>query len=194
MPVTLIAAVASIIFLARLVPQPLRLARTGVPDGVSPLSAINGVTACLAWIAYGLMVGVVPVWTVSVIALIPSLWTAWLLRHEVDASALTAAGAWVAVLLLAAHTGTFGAVLGLCVIVTQGPQVARAVREHDLSGISATTWRIAVFDALAYGIYGLAIHDQALLGYAVVLTVCAAIVLTRIWQTSSPAGEPTYAT
>ena len=102
MPVTVIAAIASIIFLARLVPQPLRIARTGVPDGVSPLSAMNGVTACIAWIAYGLMVGVVPVWSVSVIALIPSVWTAWLLRHEVDASAATAAGAWIAILFLAA--------------------------------------------------------------------------------------------
>ena len=194
MPVPLIAAVASAIFLARLIPQPLRLAKTGVPDGVSPLSALNGVTACVAWIAYGLMIGVVPVWSVSVLALVPSVWTAWLLRREIDAAAAAAAGAWVGVLALAAATGTFGAVLGLCVIVTQGPQVARAVREHDLSGISTTTWRIAVFDALAYGAYGLAIDDTALLGYAVVLTACAAIVLTRIWQTGDAETEPAYAT
>ena len=96
--------------------------------------------------------------------------------------------------LLAARTGTFGAALGLCVIVTQGPQVLRALRDDDLDGISALTWRIAIADALAYGLYGLAIGDRALLGYCVVLTTCAVIVLTRLWQTATPVAEPAYAT
>lgn len=192
MPISLIALTASAIFLARLVPQPVRLARTGVPDGVSALSALNGVTACCAWIAYGLMIGVVPVWLVSLLALIPSVWTAWLLRREMTWSVLGLAGVWVATLFLAAALGVFGAILGICVIVTQGPQVVRAIREHDLSGISATTWRIAIFDGLAYGLYGIALGDPALLGYCVVLVTCSAIVLVRLWQTS-PEPVPVYA-
>jgi uncharacterized protein with PQ loop repeat len=163
-----------------------------VPDGVSALSAINGVTACCAWIAYGLMIGVVPVWFVSVLALIPSVWTAWLLRREMTWSVLGLAGAWVATLFLAAALGVFGAILGVCVVVTQGPQVVRALREHDLSGISSTTWRIAIFDGLAYGLYGIALGDAALLGYCVVLVTCAGIVLFRLWQTS-PDPVPAYA-
>lgn len=184
MLISLIALTASAVFLARLVPQPVRLARTGVPDGVSALSALNGVTACAAWVAYGLMIGVVPVWLVSVLALVPSVWTAWLLRREMTAGVVGLAAAWVLTLVLAAVMGVFGAALGVCVIVTQGPQVLQAVREHDLSGISATTWRIAVLDGLAYGIYGLALGDPALVGYCVVLCTCAAIVLFRLWQTA----------
>ena len=48
---------ASGVFLVRLLPQPVRLARTGVASGVSPLAALNSMLTMVAWVAYGLIVG-----------------------------------------------------------------------------------------------------------------------------------------
>ena len=80
----------------------------------------------------------------------------------------------------------FAAVLAAGVLVTQGPQVVKSVRESDLSGIAPATWWISVLDAATWGAYGVAIGDAALMGYGVVLMRSAAIVLGRIhwtrWQ------------
>jgi phosphoglucosamine mutase len=48
---------ASAVFLVRLLPQPIRLARDGRPAGVSALAALNAVVSAFAWTAYGLIAG-----------------------------------------------------------------------------------------------------------------------------------------
>ena len=76
-----LAIVASVVFLVRLLPQPLRLARHGVAEGVSALAALNAVISALAWVAYGLQAQLPVVWGVSVLALVPGVWQAMLLRR-----------------------------------------------------------------------------------------------------------------
>jgi len=178
-----LAVVASGVFLARLLPQPVRLARSGVAAGVSALAALNAVIVAVAWVVYGLQADLLAVWLVSVLALVPGCWTVALLRREVQPADVALAGAWVAVLVAAALAGVSGVALAVGVVVTQGPQVLQALRQRDLRGISPATWWISLLDAATWGAYGVAVADGALVGYAIVLTVSAAVVLGRVWWT-----------
>ena len=179
-PATALALVASAIFLVRLIPQPLRLWRTGVAAGVSAVAAANAVTSASAWFAYGVIHGLPVVWAVSVCALFPSVWTVGLLRREFAAAEMVGAGLVAAVLALSAVAGVLGAALALGVLVTAGPQVWRALRQSDLRGVAPATWGVAVADALSWGIYGVVIADHALEGYGAVLLVSAGVVLGRV--------------
>jgi uncharacterized protein with PQ loop repeat len=181
----LLGWLASILFISRLLPQPIRLVRTGLPEGVSPLAAINAVISETAWLIYGLQAGLVPVWAVSVAALVPGLWTVALLRRQVRPGDLLRAGAWLAVILVAWAGGVLGAVLGVSVLLSIGPQVWTALRTSDLRGLSIFTWLIAIGDGLLWGAYGLVVGDAALLGYAAVLLTGASIVIVRMVQTRS---------
>jgi uncharacterized protein with PQ loop repeat len=181
----LIGWLASVLFISRLLPQPFRLVRTGLPEGVSPLAAMNAVISETAWLVYGLQAGLVPVWAVSVAALVPGVWTVVLLRGQVRRRHLVRAGLWLLVIGVAAAAGVLGVVLGATVLVSVGPQVWTAIREQDLRGLSVFTWLLAIGDALLWGAYGLAVGDAALLGYAAILFTSAVIVLVRMVQTRS---------
>jgi uncharacterized protein with PQ loop repeat len=183
----LLGWLASILFISRLLPQPIRLARTGLPEGVSPLAAINAVISETAWLIYGLQAGLVPVWAVSVAALIPGVWTIVLLRRRTSAADVARAAVWLAVILAAWFGGALGVILGGSVLVSIGPQVWTAIRSSDLRGLSVFTWLLAIGDALLWGAYGLVVGDGALLGYAAVLLSGATIVIVRMVQTRSVA-------
>lgn len=183
MSVEVLAVLASLAFFARMTPQPVRLWRTGVPDGVSPLAAMNSAASDLGWILYGTAAGLLPVWGTAVIALVPGLWTVWLLRRQVTRRDLAGVGLWVGVILAAWAGGGLVTILGLSVVVNQGPQVVKAVRDDDLWGIAPATYVFAVFDAVLWGAYGFAAGDVAVIGYGVVLLSAAAIILARIWWT-----------
>lgn len=177
---TALALVASAIFLIRLMPQPLRLWRTGVAAGVSPVASANAVTSASAWLAYGVLHGLPVVWAVSVCALLPGLWTVGLLRREFGRAEMLATGVVACVFALSAVAGVLGVALALGVLVTAGPQVWRALRQSDLRGIAPATWGVAVADALSWGVYGVVIADHALEGYGAVLLVSACVVLGRV--------------
>ena len=92
-----IGLAGSILFLIRLVPQPVRLWRGGVPDGVSPQTALNMLVSDLGWMVYGLAVGLVPIWVVTLCALPIDLFLLVLLRRQVTARQLLLATAWAGV-------------------------------------------------------------------------------------------------
>jgi len=188
MSVEVLGVLASIAFFARLTPQPIRLWRTGVPDGVSPMAAMNAAVSDLGWILYGTAAGLVPVWLTAVVALVPGLWTVWLLRRETTRRDLLWSGLWLATIGLAWASGTLVGILAISVVVNQGPQVVRALREDDLRGVSPTTYVLALADAGLWGAYGVAADDAAVMGYAVVLFAAAVTVLTRIWWTRRTAA------
>ena len=196
---TTLSIVASAVFLVRLLPQPARLWRTGVSAGVSPVAAANAVTSASAWLAYGLAHDLLVVWTVSIVALVPGVWTVVLLRRQFGRAEVLASGALVGLFALSAAVGLFGAALSVGVLATAGPQVWRAVRQSDLRGIAPATWFVALADASLWGAYGIVIGDHALEGYGAVLLTSAAIVLGRIAWTrartpSSPSAGQTSST
>ncbi|MCU0269238.1 MAG: PQ-loop repeat-containing protein [Acidimicrobiales bacterium] len=179
----LLGWLASAVFLVRLLPQPIRLWRTGTPQGVSPLAAMNSALSDLAWLLYGLGAGLVPVWLVAVLALPPGIWTVVLLRRRTSRGDLLLAGLWLATILVAAYTGGLVALLGVSVLVNQGPQVLEALRSDDLRGVAAPTWWIALADATLWGSYGVVVGDAAVVAYGVVLFACATTILVRLWVT-----------
>jgi uncharacterized protein with PQ loop repeat len=179
-PATVLGAIATVTFLARLVPQPVRLVRTGVPDGVSPLMALNVAVTELAWLTYGFVSGLVPVWLVTLPALPLAVWTAVLLRRQTRWRDLIGAGVWLAAIVVAWLAGALGAVLAVSVLVQYGPQVWTALRSDRLEGIAPATWKLAIVDAFMWGAYGLAVGDAALILYTVTLSSCAVVILVRI--------------
>lgn len=183
--------VASAVFLCRLLPQPLRLARTGVPDGVSAMAALNSAISDLAWVIYGLAAGLVPAWSVALVALGPGLWTVALLRRATTRRDLVVAGLWLGLIVVSAVTGNLTVLLGVSVFVNQGPQVWAAVRSDDLRGIAPMTWYIACADASLWGAYGVARGDLALMLYGGVLLTFSLIILGRVHLTRRASGlEP----
>lgn len=181
MPLSMVVGlVASGVFLVRLLPQPLRLFRTGVVAGVSPLAALNAVVTALAWTAYGLVAQLPVVAVVSALALIPSAWTASLLLRSTRRLDWIGGGAWTAVVITAAVIGHLGFVLAGSVLLTIGPQVILALTGDDLRGIAPAAMWIALLDASLWGLYGITIADGALIAYGVVLFTSATIVLGRI--------------
>lgn len=177
---TVLGVAAPLVFLARLLPQPLRLARTGVDDGVSPMAAFNQLLSEGAWLTYGLIQSSVSIWLVSAFALFPSGWQAMLLLRRSRTVDLVGAAVFGLAIVGAWSLGWLGAMLGASVLVTTGPQVVEALRREDLSGIAAATWWIAIVDAALWGALGWVTDDAALVGYWAVLTVCAVTVLARL--------------
>lgn len=177
---TALGVAAPLVFLVRLVPQPLRLARTGVDDGVSPMAAFNQLLSEGAWLTYGLIQASVSIWLVSAFALFPSGWQAMLLLRRSRTVDLVGAAAFGVAIAVAWSVGWLGAVLGASVLVTTGPQVVEALRSDDLSGIAPATWWISLVDAALWGALGWVTADGALVGYWAVLTLCATTVLVRL--------------
>lgn len=177
---TALSVLAPTVFLLRLLPQPLRLARTGVDDGVSPMAAFNQFLSEGAWLGYGLLSSRVSIWLVSAAALLPSGWQALLLSRRSRRTDLLGAAVFGVAIAAAWGVGALGAVLGASVLVTTGPQVVEAIRSDDLRGIAAATWWLAIVDAALWGAYGWVIDDAALIGYWAVLSTCATVVLVRI--------------
>jgi uncharacterized protein with PQ loop repeat len=180
---------ATVAFLVRLLPQPLRLIRTGVPDGVSCIAVMNIALTELAWLLYGFIEGLVPVWAVSLPALPLGLWTVVLLRHRITRRDLVVSGLWLGAIGVGFLTGTLAVILAVSVLVNYGPQVLTAIRGDHLEGLAPATWLLALVDAGLWGAYGVAVGDPALLGYCVILTLFALIILWRIWRTRVDTGD-----
>lgn len=193
MLVPVLAVAASTAFLVRLLPQPAKLWRSGVADGVSPMAAYNTVLSTLAWLAYGLAQGLFAVWSVSLLALVPGVWQAALLVRRTRRVDVAGAGAFAALMVVAALGGWFPAVLAISVVITAGPQVVEVLRGRELGGVAPATWWIALADAALWGAYGAAVSDAALVGYWAVLSVCAGVVLARLAWARRAALEPAAA-
>jgi uncharacterized protein with PQ loop repeat len=186
-PSTILAFAASLIFLARLVPQPWRTLRTGRVEGVSVLAAMNSCVADAAWLSYGLWAGLPAIWLVSIPAVILSGGTSFVLRRTVTRQDLLVAAGWALVVVVVAIIGpsALTPVLAGTVVVTCGPTVFSAYASRSPVGLTAWTWWLAVADASAWGAYGFLIGDAALELYGVVMGATAVAVLWRLWATRS---------
>jgi uncharacterized protein with PQ loop repeat len=188
-PADAIGLAGAILFLLRLLPQPVRLWRRGVPDGVSPQSALNMLVSDLGWMVYGLAVGLVPIWVVTLCALPIDVFLLVLLRRQVTARQLLLATAWAGVCAGAWAIGGItglGLALAAAVCVNHLPQVRAALASDELAGIAPTTWLLALADGLLWGTYGLAVGDLPVVLYGVVIISSALVILTRLHRTDHP--------
>lgn len=179
-----LGTVAMVAFVVRLLPQPMRLARTGVPDGVSPMSALNIALTEVAWLVYGLVEGLLPVWAVSLPALPLALWAVVLLRRSTTRRDLLGAAAWLSVIVVSWALGLLGVALALSIVVNHGPQLWTALRSDRLDGLAPATWWLAIVDAATWAAYGVAVSNAELLLYGAVLSAIAMVILVRIRVTA----------
>jgi uncharacterized protein with PQ loop repeat len=184
-PSTILAVAAALIFLARLVPQPLRTLRTGRVEGVSALAAMNSCVADAAWLTYGLWAGRPAIWLVSIPAVVLSGGTSLVLRRSVARRDLLIAAGWAAVVAAVGVIGLSALTLVLAgtVVVTCGPTVWSAYTSKSPVGLTAWTWWLAAADASTWGTYGLLIGDTALELYGLVMGATAAALLWRLRAT-----------
>lgn len=182
---------AAFAFFARIVPQPVKLFRTGLPHGVSPLSALNNVVTDVGWVLYGVVSVTTQVWLTAVVALVPGVWTVMLLRRQCTRTQVLLSTTWLVIVMVTLPLGWLGAVLGVSVVVNHGPQAWTVLRERDLRGVSVATWALAIADATLWGGFGVLEDDRALMGYGAVLMAVAVLVLGRVWWTgrTAPAGD-----
>lgn len=188
---TVVGWVGTLLFVVRLLPQPLKLRRTGDAAGVSATAVTNATVSDAGWFFHGVTHGLPPVWFASLVAVPLDLWTLWHLRSRVGVRALASGALWGVVLAVAAIGGgrvAFGVALGASVVVNHAPQVWSALRSHSLSGISPATWWFGLTDALLWGGYGLAERDAALIAYGLVLGAASVTVLSALWWRRPPGG------
>lgn len=187
----LLGWVGSALFLVRLVPQPLRIWRTGRTHGVSAQAAVNASVSDTGWLFYGLAAGLAPVWACTLLAVPLDLWTAWLLRDKVTFRGVVASAAWGLVMVIAWFVGgqvALGGVLGASVLINNAPHVWAALRGDQLAGIAPVAWYFALADAVLWGGYGVIVGAAGLITYGAVLLSASTIVLFRLWQVGGSEG------
>ena len=182
----LVGAVATIVTFVHVVPQILRLLRTGRSEGVSPSWAAVGMTLNFGWIAY---VVSQQYWIAipSIVVAIASFGVALYLmkrngaavRPSILFSAAVAAAS--VVIQLAAGWTVLGTVLGLSNGLYLGPSVVAAWRSHTPVGVSPLTWVLAEVEGLLWGFYGVLVLAGPIMVFGATEALLSGLVLLRLW-------------
>lgn len=183
-----VAVVANGVTFVQIVPQIVRLIRTGHTEGVSPVWAAVGMTINLGWFAY---VVENEFWETipSIFAAVSSFGLALFLlyRNGVSVRAALLMSAAVAVASVgiqqAAGWTVLGTVLGLSNGLYLGPALIAAWREHVPAGVSPGTWWLTVLEGFKWGFYGVLVAAVPIMVYGSTAMLLAAGVLLRLWMT-----------
>jgi uncharacterized protein with PQ loop repeat len=196
-----LAATATGLAAVFLIPQIGRLVTRGDASGVSPVWAAFGVITNASWVAYLGMMGLWPAvaapalavvtYGVMLVVLVPiDRGSGWFRTSLGYAVVLAAIGPL-------AGLGMLGLALSITPAVQLAPQVIGVFREECPSGVSPTTWSLAIAEAVLWGCYGWLMRDAALVGYGLVTSVASVLILGRwmvtrpLWRT--PAAAPAAA-
>lgn len=182
----LVGAVATIATFVHVVPQILRLLRTGRIEGVSPSWAAVGMTLNFGWIAY---VVSQEYWIAipSIVVAIASFGVALYLmkrngaavRPSILFSAAVAAAS--VVIQLAVGWTVLGTVLGLSNGLYIGPSVVAAWRSHTPAGVSPLTWVLAEVEGLLWGFYGVLVLAGPIIVFGATEALLSGLILLRLW-------------
>ena len=183
-----VAVVANGVTFVQIVPQIVRLVRTGHTEGVSPVWAAVGMTINLGWLTY---VVENEFWETipSIIAAISSFGLALYLLHRngVSVRAALMMSAVVAVgsvgIQQAAGWTVLGTVLGLSNGLYLGPALIAAWRQYAPVGVSPGTWWLTVLEGFKWGLYGVLVAAVPIMVYGSTAMLLAAGVLLRLWMT-----------
>lgn len=175
--------IATVLGVAMLLPQALGMARTRDFGGVSAAWIGGGLAINGGWLVYAVSAGLIGLLPVSLGAWALYMWMAAMLavsspdmfRRSIVGAA-TVAGLFAA----AGIVGGVGA-LGLIIALTYAAQFApaawSALVSEDVSGVSVTTWVMALIEALIWASYGAHEGDRALLFGGAGASVMSALVL-----------------
>lgn len=171
-----------------LLPQIVKLVRTGDSTGVSGTWPALGFVINVGWFLYMTsqqlwLATLAPFVTFVAYAVI--LWA--LGRTGRDLRSSYVRGAVFTVIMVAfglmGGWGTLGVALGLSYGIQLTPSVWTAYRTSNPSGVSPTTWWIGLAEALLWGAFGLYHHDAGIITFAIVGSVGSGLMLLRYYTT-----------
>ena len=183
-----VALVANGVTFVQIMPQIVRLLRTGRTEGVSPAWAAVGMTINLGWLTY-VVENEFWVTIPSIIAAIVSFGLALYLLYRNGADVRLGLLMTVPIALasvgiqMAAGWTVLGTVLGLSNALYLGPSVVAAWRAHVPVGVSPVTWWLTVLEGLKWGFYGVLVAAVPIMVYGSTAILLAALVLLRLWVT-----------
>jgi uncharacterized protein with PQ loop repeat len=139
----------------------------GSVEGVAPLTVLGGMLARASWVAYGFVLGDVPlvVGNITVTSGFLILWYLLLRRAHVQRSLLVGLAAVVAAVAAATLAGDL--VLGWFAVVTAAvvnvPQMIRVLMDRNqLAGVSVATYLLIASASTSWIVYGVLV-DEALI-------------------------------
>ncbi len=166
------------------IPQAVRVIRTRRVEGVSLTWAAMSVVNNAWWVIYAVGVGnlaIIPVAAISIAGYLVIITGLVILGGARQPLVALGASLVIALVPLAALQlggwAAAGVVLGLLYAVQLAPAVSSAVRNTDLTGVSAGTWIVAFVEAALWGIYGTGRADLGLMSMAVTGVLMSSVVL-----------------
>ena len=171
-----------------LLPQIIKLVRSGESVGVSPTWPALGFVTNVGWFAYMISQGhwaaiLAPI--VTFLSYVVTLWALGRTGRDLRAgyfrgvawagflAAIAALGGWVAL----------GVLLGLSYGVMVTPSLWTAYRTPDPSGISPGTWWIGIIEGLLWGYFGWFHADVGIVTFSIVAVIGAVLMLARYYGT-----------
>ena len=183
---TVVGIVATAVTFVHVVPQIVRLMRTGRVEGVSAAWASVAVTLNFGWMAYVIAEEfwiTIPSILVAIVSFGSALYLMYRNGADVRPGALMSAAVAVASvgIQLAAGWTVLGTVLALSNGLYLGPSVVTAWRSHAPVGVSPLTWALAVLEGLLWGFYGALVASGPIIVFGATEAGLSALVLLRLW-------------
>lgn len=176
-----VTALAVVLALTQPVPQVVRMLRTRSVAGVSGPTTWIGLAVNVAWMAYGVARGLVPVAVLSGAYVTGYVVVGTLLARGGNRRGIAwavVAGAAMASLTLVGGWAQLGTVLALAVVPQHLPQVVEAWTSRDLTGLSRGSYVVGGLDGLVWGGFGVLVADGPLMLYGAAMCTVAVAVLT----------------
>ncbi|MFO7548593.1 MAG: hypothetical protein R6X29_06960 [Acidimicrobiia bacterium] len=187
-PADLAVVVATILAAIFLLPQIVKLARTGDSTGVSATWPALGAVTNVGWFAY---LSSQQLWLSVPSTVLMMVFYSTVLRYLARTGRSIRGPAirglvWGLMLLAVFRMGgweTLGLVLGLSYAVQLAPSVWTAYRTPAPSGISPGTWWLGGIEAVLWGVYGWGYQDVPIMIFAGVGVVVSSLMLGRFYAT-----------
>ncbi len=185
---TIAIVAATLSTITFLVPQIVKLVRTGDSAGVSSTWPALGLVTNVGWFTYVISQQLWAAMLAPFVTFISYGVTLWALRRtgrDLQTSYVRGAS-WTLLLVgttVAAGWTTLGVVLGLSYGVMLAPSIWTAYRTAHPSGISPGTWWIGIIEALLWGYFGLFHADRGIVTFGIVGVIGATLMLARYYTT-----------
>ena len=170
---------ATTVFMAELIPQPVRLWRTRSVAGLSPIGTGIYFVTELGWVAYGLSTGLLYVLGTALAASLLSGLQLILLWHRRAPNDVWWMALWASGLVGGIVTGTIGIMLVVGLIIGLGPQAWAAWRSVEVHGVSVWRWVFSGTSGLLWCTYGVLVGEFPLIATGSVGMACASLALSR---------------
>jgi uncharacterized protein with PQ loop repeat len=179
---------ATIATLAFVIPQVVKLVRTGDTAGVSATWPTVGFAANVGWAVYFVHQELWMSIPAAVGALCGYLVTMWVLWRSggLHTASLVRGAAFGALLTLATVLGGWtllGVLLGCSFLAMMAPALLGAFAVPDPSGLAPGTWWLGVAEGALWGVYGWHHADTGLLVFATTAILGSIVMLWRYHST-----------